>query len=471
MIAGLKPYAQYTDSGLPWLGSVPAHWRTVRNGSLFGQRSQTGHADLPILEVSLKTGVQVRSFGKNARKQVMSDVGKYKRALKGDLAYNTMRMWQGALGVCPVDGLVSPAYVVARPYPGVEPRYFAALFRTGGYMAEIDSASRGIVKDRNRLYWDQFKQTRSPCPPLEEQAAIVRFLDWANGRLERAIRAKRKVIGLLMEQRHDIVHRAVTQGIDPAVPTKASGLPWIGDVPQHWKVLALKRALQRLIDCEHKTAPHVDQSPFRVVRTTAVRFGGLRMHGTYCTSPDAFAAWTRRGRPEPNDVIFTREAPAGEACIVPDGLNVCLGQRTVLMKPHKDLLNPQWLLHMIYAGPPRVSIQLASQGSTVGHFNMADIGALTILLPPRLEQDRIVAAIFDLTAGIERTITRLEREIDLLREFGTRLVADVVTGKLDVRKAAAKLPDEATPTTAEDPAEDTESLADPELTDEEELPA
>ena len=146
MIADLKPYADYKDSGLPWLGQVPAHWRTVRNGSLFGQRSQTGYAELPILEVSLKTGVQVRSFGNAGRKQIMSDVGKYKRAVKGDLAYNTMRMWQGALGVCPVDGLVSPAYVVARPYPGVEPQYFSALFRTGNYMGEIDSASRGIVK-------------------------------------------------------------------------------------------------------------------------------------------------------------------------------------------------------------------------------------------------------------------------------------------------------------------------------------
>ena len=109
MIAGLKPYAEYKDSGLPWLGQVPAHWRTVRNGSLFGQRSQTGFAELPILEVSLKTGVQVRAFGNAKRKQIMSDLAKYKRAVKGDLAYNTMRMWQGALGVCPVDGLVSPA--------------------------------------------------------------------------------------------------------------------------------------------------------------------------------------------------------------------------------------------------------------------------------------------------------------------------------------------------------------------------
>lgn len=122
MIGELKPYAQYKDSGLPWLGRVPAHWRVVRNGSLFGQRSKTGYAELPILEVSLKTGVQVRSFGTAKRKQIMSDLGKYKRAVKGDLAYNTMRMWQGALGVCPVDGLVSPAYVVARPYEDVEPQ-------------------------------------------------------------------------------------------------------------------------------------------------------------------------------------------------------------------------------------------------------------------------------------------------------------------------------------------------------------
>src|SRR5258706_11587995 len=149
VIDGLKPYADYKDSGLPWLGQVPGHWRTVRNGSLFCQRSQTGYAELPILEVSLKTGVQVRSFGKATRKQIMSDLGKYKRAAQGDLAYNTMRMWQGALGVCPVDGLVSPAYVVGRPFPGVDARYFAAVFRTGDYMAEIDSASRGIVKDRN----------------------------------------------------------------------------------------------------------------------------------------------------------------------------------------------------------------------------------------------------------------------------------------------------------------------------------
>ncbi|HEV7506307.1 MAG TPA: hypothetical protein VGS07_15490 [Thermoanaerobaculia bacterium] len=112
MIADLKQYPEDKASGLSWLGQVPTGWRVVRSGSLFAQRNQTEYENLPVLEVSLKTSVRVRDFGTSTRKQVMSNLGKYKRAAKGDLAYNMMRMWQGAVGVAPVDGLVSPAYVL-----------------------------------------------------------------------------------------------------------------------------------------------------------------------------------------------------------------------------------------------------------------------------------------------------------------------------------------------------------------------
>ncbi len=90
------------DSGIPWLGQIPAHWECQRNGRLFVQRNETGFSRLPILEVSLRTGVQVRDFDSSNRKQVMADGDLYKRAAKGDIAYNTMRMWQGAVGVAPV---------------------------------------------------------------------------------------------------------------------------------------------------------------------------------------------------------------------------------------------------------------------------------------------------------------------------------------------------------------------------------
>jgi type I restriction enzyme S subunit len=143
----LKPYSNLKDSGLPWSGKIPAHWNLYRNGRLFAQRNETGFGELPILEVSLKTGVRVRDMDNLKRKQVMADREKYKRAAKGDIAYNMMRMWQGAAGVAPVDGLVSPAYVVVKPYHETNSRYFSYLFRTAAYMNEVDAYSRGIVKD------------------------------------------------------------------------------------------------------------------------------------------------------------------------------------------------------------------------------------------------------------------------------------------------------------------------------------
>jgi len=168
----LAPYPDYKDSGQPFLGRVPAHWDVLRNGRLFAQRNENGFGTLPILEVSVKTGVRVRDLDNLKRKQMMSDHEKYKRAAQGDIAYNMMRIWQGAVGVAPVDGLVSPAYVVMRPLPGVDCRFFTYLFRTDAYKNEVDGYSRGIVKDRNRLYWQDFKRMPSVVPPIEERPGI-----------------------------------------------------------------------------------------------------------------------------------------------------------------------------------------------------------------------------------------------------------------------------------------------------------
>lgn len=240
MLADLRPYPASRDSGLPWLGQVPTHWEVRRNGRLFTQRNETGFADLPILEVSLRTGVRVRDFDGSQRKQVMSDRDKYKRAARGDVTYNIMRLWQGAVGVAPVDGLVSPAYVVARPHSDVDGRYYAYLFRTDAHMREVDQYSRGIVKDRNRLYWDEFKQMPSPFPPPSEQRQIANFLDEHGRCVRQLVRNKLRLIELLEEQKQAVITRAVTRGLDGTVPLSPSGVDWLGAVPQHWTLRRFK---------------------------------------------------------------------------------------------------------------------------------------------------------------------------------------------------------------------------------------
>lgn len=209
-----RPYAAYKTSDLEWLERLPAHWSVARNGQLFVQRNEVGYPELPILEVSLRSGVTVRDFESTNRKQVMSDHSMYKRAVKGDVAYNMMRMWQGAVGVAPVDGLVSPAYVVAEPAPTTEPRYFDHLYHTSAYMTEVNKHSRGIVADRNRLYWEDFKQIPAPCPSPDEQCLIADYIDHQANSALHEMRMRQDQVRLAEEYRIRIVSDVVTGKLD-----------------------------------------------------------------------------------------------------------------------------------------------------------------------------------------------------------------------------------------------------------------
>lgn len=416
MIEDLRPYPQYKESGLPWLGDIPAHWEIKRNGSLFQQRNAVGEPDWPILEVSLRTGVQIREFGSSKRKQVMSDKAKYKCATKGDYVYNMMRMWQGAAGIAPVDGLVSPAYVVAKPLPHTNPAYFASLFRTDDYLAEIDAFSRGIVKDRNRLYWDQFKQIPTPFPPPEEQAAIARFLAWATNRLDRAIGAKRRIIALLQEQKQAIIHRAVTRGLDPTAPLKDSGIPWLGEIPEHWEVRRLKwiLRLQRGYDLPAERRKEGNIPVFS-------SGGHIDNHDIPMADPPGIVL----GRYGSTNAAYFIETPYWPH-------NTALFSTTVFGN------NAKWCFYLLQALPKSVH----SEKSAVPGVNRRDLFDILAPLAPLAEQAEIAAHVDAATVSLKEAIEIAERDVTLLREYRTRLIADVVTGKLDVREMAKELPKE-----------------------------
>jgi type I restriction enzyme, S subunit len=440
MIEGLKPYAEYKESGLPWLEQVPCHWRICRNGNLFAQRNQTGYAELPILEVSLKTGVRVRDFANSSRKQIMSDLTKYKRAVKGDAAYNMMRMWQGAVRVSPVDGLVSPAYVVLRPYPGVDSRFYALLYRTGVYMSEIDNCSHGIVKDRNRLYWDQFKQMQSLSPPPDEQAAIVRFLDHANRKIDRFIRAKRKLIALLGEQKQAIIHQAVTRGLKPNVPLKSSGILWLGDIPGHWEVLRLKHLVRLnpskseipfMLDNEFVTFLPMERvsAQGEIDRSETIRIGNATAGFTYMRNGDVIVA----------KITPCFENGKGALCV---GLKGGFGFGSTefhVLRPCEKIVGE--FLYLLTRDPIVRQMGAESMQGSAGQQRVPRdyFANLRVPFPPLAEQAEIVSHVNNELGKFNLTIIHTEREIALMREYRTRLTADIVTGKLDVREAAANI--------------------------------
>ena len=236
------------DSGVEWLGEVPAHWDIRRVKYLLKEcdtRSVDGSEEL--LRVSQYTGVTLRSptgDGDEPDTRAASLVG-YKRVEPDDLVVNIMLAWNGSMGVSQFRGITSPAYCVYRFRANSHPWYFHHLLRSPVYKARIKAVSTGVVESRLRLYTDDLYRLEALVPPFSEQAAIVRFLDHADRRIRHYIRAKQKLIALLEEQKQAIIHQAVTGQIDvrtdePYPSYKPSGVKWLGDTPEHWEVRRTK---------------------------------------------------------------------------------------------------------------------------------------------------------------------------------------------------------------------------------------
>ncbi len=434
MIAALKPYPKYKDSGLPWLGEVPGHWDSRRMKFLFKERTEKGFPNEPLLAATQSKGV-VRKEDYGLRTvTAMNGLENLKLVEVGDFVIS-LRSFQGGIEVSHARGIISPAYTVLRPRDDFEPRYFNSYFKSANFIRSLTLFVTGIREGQN-IDYERLSRAFIPLPPPSEQAAIVRFLDWANGRLDRAIRAKRKIIALLNEQKQAIIHRAVTRGLpaeaaakaglDPNVPLKPSGIPWLGDIPQHWEVSRIK-------------------NEFHCLNTQRVPLNAVERGAMTSRTYDYYGASGVIDKVD--DYLFDDEL----LLIAEDGANLVLRNLPLAIiargkfwvNNHAHILKPKrgsifYLAHLLetlnYA--PWIS------GAAQPKLTQDRLLSISIAVAPPEEQDAIVHCTTQQTQPLTNAIARLEREIELLREYRTRLTADVVTGKLDVRAAAAGLPDE-----------------------------
>jgi type I restriction enzyme S subunit len=327
--------------------------------------------------------------------------------------------------------MITGAYTVFESLGRGSSEYFELFYRAMDDRKLLSPLYSGL---RHTIPAERFLGTKTPQPPPTEQAAIVRFLDWANGRLDRVIRAKRKVISLLNEQKQAIIHRAVTRGLDSFVPLKPSDIPWLGDIPQHWEVLRSKY-VYREVDNRSSTGEetHLSMSQkyglilsshIEVRRLVSESYAGAKL----C---------------EKGDLVLNRlKAHLGVFALAPErGL---VSPDYTVFCPAREL--EKRYFEAVYRTPAcRVELRKRAKGIVQGFWRLYTDDFYDIRVPvPPLDEQKLIMAQLDIDlSGANIAISRLEREIELLREYRTRLVADVVTGKLDVREAAARLPEEA----------------------------
>lgn len=214
---GLDPTAPMKDSGVEWLGKIPKHWEVGRISQFYQEEVEKGIIELPVLQVSIHHGVSDKELTEEESDRKINrieDREKYKRVRPGDLVYNMMRAWQGGFGAVVVDGLVSPAYVVARPRQHNITLYIEKLLRTPNAMEEMRRYSYGITDFRLRLYWDQFKNIKIPIPPRGEIDRILGKVKKVQSEVDCLVIEAEKLTSILQERRSALISAAVTGKID-----------------------------------------------------------------------------------------------------------------------------------------------------------------------------------------------------------------------------------------------------------------
>ncbi len=442
---GFRPYPQYKPSGIEWLGDVPAHWKIQRGKTLFQAvdvRSQTGNEEL--LTVSAERGIVPRKSANVTMFKAESYVG-YKLCWPGDLVINSLWAWAHALGISQYHGIVNSVYGVYRLLPQFKnyASFIHQLVRSIPFQWELQVRSKGIWISRLLLTDEAFLGAPFPLPPLSEQTAIVRYLDHTDRRIRRYVSSRERLIELLEEYRQAVIHHTVTRGLDPDVRLKPSGVEWLGDVPAHWEVRRLQHVTTMKVSNVDK---HIKEGelPVRLCNYVDVYKNDYITESVPFMRATATTDEIERFRLEPGDVLITKDSEAWDDIGVPalveySARDLVCGYHLALLRPLKTVLNGAYLFRSLQSSTIAYQFHISANGVTRYGLSRGGIKSILLPIPPLVEQVAIVAYLEKATADIDAAIDRARREIELLGEYHTRLIADVVTGKVDVREAAAEL--------------------------------
>jgi type I restriction enzyme S subunit len=356
---------------------------------------------------------------------------------------NRMQAWSGMFGVASAVGLVSPDYSVFRIRPGMNVRYFEYLLKTPAMIEQFAQHSKGIGSGFNRLYGEDFGRIATAVPPPDEQAAIVKYLAHVDRKITRFIRAKRRMIELLNEQKQALIHQAVTKGLNLDVPMKDSGVEWLGEIPANFARTKLGRACRSIRDGTHNPPPAQD-GEYRLLSVRNIVNGRFVLRSDDRTmSKASFDELQRSYTVAPGDVVLALVgATTGKSAVVEPMTNVTVQRSIGILRPDNRLILNHYLNLLIRSEVVQGQIrQIMDKYAAQPGIYLDTVSNLQIAFPDLAEQEKRLAWFEQESAQLAKSIDLANKEIELIREYRTRLVSDMVTGKVDVREAAAGLPE------------------------------
>lgn len=396
-------------------------------------------ANAKLLSVTREEGVIVRNVESKEENHnyIPDDLSNYKFVQKGQFVINKMKSWQGSYGVSAYDGIVSPAYFVYDlKYPNKE--YFNRAIRSKVFSPFFSKYSKGIRVDQWDLTPEALKIIPFLEPPVEEQDAIVRYLDAATSKIDKAIAMQQKMIDLLNERKQIIIQSAVTKGLDENVEMKDSGVEWIGIIPKHWEIEPFGKHFTF-----GKGLP-ITKANLQEEGIAVISYG--QVHAKYNLGTTLTETLVRYVSPkyiethpqcllDRNDFIFadTSEDVEGSGNFAFNDYKdkIFAGYHTVVARP-KDLIYPKYYAYLFKSRAWKSQIQSLVNGVKVYSIGKRILKTSTLLIPSESEQKEIVKVLDLKTAAIEKSIENISRQITLLQERKQIIINEVVTGKVKV---------------------------------------
>ncbi len=434
-MATLQPYKKYNAIAYDYATQLPDGWQLLPNIAVFQERIERGHINEELLSVTIGRGV-IRQTEVDIKKDSSNeDKSKYKLIKVGDIAYNKMRMWQGALGYSDYQGISSPAYVILKPKMKINPRYFHYMFRTSFYTNYSKRFSYGIVDDQLSLRYTDFKRMYSIVPPIEVQNSVVAYLDKKNNEIEKFIRNKERLIELLDEEKRGIIDKAVTLGLNNKVKLKET---FLGFIPKHWEIRRLG-TIGRFTKGGNISRDELTTAFTSDDDVSAILYGDIytkyNIVAENIINRISKKTASKSVRLINGDLLFTGSGETKEdigKCVLFNSNDVTYAGGDVIIFKQK-IFDSHFISYSQNSSVAKYQKHNSSKGEIIIHTYGSKLKDVFMPFPPSVEEQmEIVNYINEESRLIDLAISKAQKEISSIKEYREALITDLVTGKRSV---------------------------------------
>ena len=441
----MTSYPEYKATNLPWLPQIPTHWNTLKVKYAFSERSEKGFPNEPLLAATQTHGVIPKSLYETRTVEAQKDLHLLKLVKVGDFVIS-LRSFQGGIEYAYYQGIISPAYTIMIPNNAhIESAYFKYLAKSKPFVKLLQTCVTGIREGQN-IDYNTLKRNSIPIPSATEQKQIVRYLDSMTAKINKLIRAKKKQIALLQEQKQAIINQAVTKGLNPNAEMKDSGIDWLGQIPAHWaikkfsKVASIKSNLvkpENYYDYPQVSPDKIEKHTGKLLPVISVKDAGIISNNHLFFK---------------GQILYSKIRPLlNKVAIAPfDGL--CSAD----MYPIETILETEYLKFFMLSTWFLYQIKQSGDRVKMPKINQEEMAKLEIVIPSKHEQKDIVRSIYECWNQIDMVLKSLEKSIQTLSEYKNSLIASVVTGQVDIRNIQVENfdPADLISDTDDDPVED-----------------